>query len=60
MKGYILKCTDTGAILKGNGIGQWLVFDHRSVADNEAEYLNHKCSSAPLRDRYVVEQITLD
>jgi hypothetical protein len=56
---YILRCVDTGAIINGNHNGTYLVFKERSAAEKEANYRNYECSTAPLRSKLLVEEVSL-
>lgn len=59
MYAYFIRDTDSGKLVAGNHSGTILCFIAITVADTEADYLNNKSPSAPLRERYVVEKKTI-
>jgi hypothetical protein len=58
-KAYVLRDSETGKLKESNHPDTYLVFKMNWRAHTEAEFLNHKASDAPLRDRYVVEAISI-
>jgi hypothetical protein len=56
---WILRCSDTGAVLNANTANTYLVFKSHYRACKEADYMNHESPTAPLRDRYVVEKVSI-
>lgn len=65
-KAYVLRDSETGKLKEsdhpdssGPNDITYLVFKMNWRAHTEADFLNHKASDAPLRDKFVVEAISI-